>query len=217
MLRFLGGCAGRVLALGLVVAVLGLAWYNRSRLEDVWTQLVGTDGSRSSPELAARADEKLATLSQTGGPPRVALHEDELQSLVRYRWSGFLPPDVVDPRIGIGKGRLTLDGKVATARFGRVAELREILAFLPDTATLRAVTSFVPLDGDHVALEVHELGAAGVPVPESIIPAVLARFRGASVPGLAPNALAVPLPAGIRSVYVSGDSVVLVAEPGGGA
>ncbi|MFW6331319.1 MAG: hypothetical protein ACOC3J_06305 [Gemmatimonadota bacterium] len=214
MFGFLGGCIGRLVALGLVIAVAVVGWYNRHELIGVWNELAGV-GAEPSPELAARADEKLATLGAAGGPRRVALREEELQSLIEYRWSGFLPSDVVDPRIGVAKGRVTLEGSVATARFGRIAELREILAFLPDTAALRAVTSFVPLDGDHVALEVHELGAAGIPVPAALIPTVLSKFRRDSAPGLAPNALAVPLPPGIRSVYVSGDSVVFLANTAG--
>lgn len=214
MFRFLGGCAGRIVALALLLLVGAVGWYNRHELVELWDRVVGAE-AQVTPELAARADAKLASLGEGGGMKRVALHEDELQSLIEYRWGGFLPPDVVDPRVAVGGGRVTLEGSVATARFGRIAELRDILAFLPDTAALRAVASFVPLDGEHVALEVHELGAAGIPVPQALIPTVLGRFRGSGVPGLAPNALAVPLPAGIRSVYVSGDSLVFLADTGG--
>jgi hypothetical protein len=215
MLRFLGGCVGRLVAVVLVVLLLGVAWYNRHELESLWARMTG-DGTRATPELAARADEKLASLGEGGGEDRVALTEDELQSLIEYRWGGFLPPDVVDPQVRVSDGRVTLEGAVATARFGRIEELEEILAFLPDTASLRAVASFTPLDSDHVALEVHELGAAGIPVPGRLIPTVLGRFRGSSAPGLPPNALAVPLPAGIRNVYVSGDSLVFQASRSGG-
>ena len=72
--------------------------------------------------------------------------------------------------------------------------------------------SFVPLDSTHVALEVHELSAASIPVPRRLIPTVLSRFRRSSSPDLAPNAVAVPLPPGISNVFVSGDSLVFVAS-----
>lgn len=209
------GCITRtfVLALILVLAVVG--WFNRHELSNAWERLMGAEG-RASPELAARADEKLASLGVEGGAERVALAEDELQSLIEYRWGAFLPADVVDPRVAVSDGRVTLEGSVATARFGEIAELREILSFLPDTASLRAVGSFVPLDSGHVGLEVHELGAAGIPVPGRLIPNVLGKFRRGDVPGLGPNALAVPLPPGVRSVYVSGDSMVFLARATGG-
>lgn len=216
--RVLGGCFGRILALALlvlVVVVVAFAWYNRHELTTAWDRLRGSD-SRASPELAAQADDKLASLGGDGNVGRIALHEDELQSLIEYRWAGFLPADVSHPRVGVADGRLTLEGGVATARFGRIDELRDIVAFLPDTASLRAVASFVPLDSGRVALEVHELAAAGVPIPRQLIPSVLGRFRGSSAPGLASNALSVPLPPGIRGVFVSGDSLVFLATEHGG-
>lgn len=211
MFRFVGGCLGRIIALALVVVVVAFAWYNRHELVTAWDRVTGSS-AKSSPELAARADEKLASLGGDGDVGRVALHQDELQSLLEYRWAGFLPADVVDPQVEVSDGRLTLQGGVATARFGRVDELREIVAFLPDTASLRAVASFVPLDSGRVSLEVHELAAAGIPIPRALIPTVLGRFRGSAAPGVASNALAVPLPPGIRAVFVSGDSLVFLAN-----
>ena len=210
MARRAAGCAGRLLLLALLVVGVGVAWYNRDAVGDLWDRVTGAE-TKVSPEIAARADEKLASLAEADGPDRVALNQSELQSLVEYRWSGFLPPDVVNPTVELEDGRVSLEASVATARFGRVAELEDIVAFLPDTASLRAVGQFVPLNEKQIALEVHELGAAGIPVPGALIPRVLSRFRGSSAPGLAPNAVAVPLPPGIRRVFVSGDSLVFVA------
>lgn len=210
MARLVGGCVKRLLVLALVVIGLGILWLNRGRAGDLWDRLTGQT-TEVSPEIAARADEKLARLGEGHGET-VALTESELQSLLVHRWAGFLPPDVVGPRVELDDGRVELQASVATARFGRVAELQEIVAFLPDTASLRAVGSFVPLDANHVALEVHELGAASIPVPRKLIPVVLSRFRGSTTPGLAPNAVAVPLPPGISNVFVSGDSMVFVAN-----
>lgn len=215
MARLGAGCIGRTVALVAIVLVVGVVWLNRYELGAAWDRWTGAR-SEVSPELAARADDKLASLDADRGVDRVALNEDELQSLIDYRWSGFLPADVTDPRVAVSDGRVTLEGNVATARFGRIAELRDILAFLPDTASLRAVASFVPLDSGHVGLEVHELGAAGIPVPGSLIPVVLANFRRSSVAGVGRNSLAVPLPPGVRSVYVSGDSMIFLAKPSGG-
>jgi hypothetical protein len=206
-----GGCLGRLLLLVLLFGVGALAWQHRARLLDRW------DGARGrqvavSPELAALADQKLARLSEDGDAQRVALRAPELQSLIEYRWSGMLPPDIGSPRVGLTDGRVTLEANVATARFGRVAELRDIVAFLPDTAGLRAVGTFTPLQDGQVALEVHEMAAASIPVPRRLIPTVLSRFPGAGENGLAPNAVAIPLPPGISTIYVSGDSMVFVAQ-----
>ena len=212
MLRFLGGCMGRLLAMALTVAVLVLAWYNRHEIVALAETVLGRE-----PEVSERvADAAAARLEGLGedGVTRVALHAPEIQSLIDYRWAPLVPETVVRPRVALGQGRLTVEGDVATARFGRIAELREILPFLPDTATLRAVGSFVPLDDDHVSLEIHELGAAGVPIPSRLIPPILARFRADGLPDAGPNALALPLPSRVGNVYVSGDSLVVSTRGG---
>jgi hypothetical protein len=48
-----------------------------------------------------------------------------------------------------------------------------------------------------------------------MIPPILARLRPDGLPGVSPNALAVPLPSGVGNVYVSGDSLVITARGGG--
>lgn len=205
------GCVARMLILAVAVGLAVLAWENRDELRTAWDRARGQQ-HEVSPELAAQADAKLAALGGDGGVNRVSLTGPELQSLLEYRWGGLLPPDVGSPRVGMNDGRVTLEATVATARFGRVSELREIVAFLPDTAGLRAVGTFVPMEDGQVGLEVHELSAASIPVPRQLIPTVLARFPGGGDPGLPSNAVAIPLPAGIRTVFVSGDSLVFVAN-----
>lgn len=214
MLRFLGGCVGRLLSTVLIVAVLAVAWYNRGEVVAVWEGLFGTE-RQVSEELAEQAAAKLDALGRSG-VTRVVFHEPELQSLVQYRWAAALPPDLVDPRVGLGAGRVTVAAQVPTARLAGIRELQEILGFLPDTATLRAAGSFVPLDGEHVALEVHDLGAAGIPIPRRLIPAIVAHFRPEGMPEVGANAVALPLPQGIGNVFVSGDSLVVSARQTGG-
>ena len=68
-----------------------------------------------------------------------------------------------------------------------------------------------------MALEVHELGAAGIPIPGQLIPPILDRLRVYDGADAGPNALAVPLPPAIGGVYVSGDSLVITAREAGGA
>lgn len=206
----LRGCVVRGLVIVLLVGAAIMVWQNREALRAAWDRSRGHT-PEVSPELAARADEKLAGLGESGGARRVALTATELQSLIEYRWGGLLPPDIAAPRVGLGDGRVTLEARVATARFGRIAELRDIAAFLPDTAGLRAVGSFTPMDDGKVALEVHELTAASIPLPRHVIPTILGRLPGTREPGLAPNAVAIPLPPGISTVFVSGDSMVFVA------
>lgn len=214
MLRFVGGCVGRLLALALTVSLLAVAWTNRHEV----VAFVDTLLDREPEVSETLADDAAARLAGLGrdGVTRVAFHQPELQSLLQYRWAAHLPDDLAAPRVALGAGRITLEGDVPTARFGRIAELREIIGFLPDTASLRAVASFVPLDSGRVAVEVHELGAAGIPIPQKLIPVILDRFRAERAPGAGPNAMVVPLPAAVGTVYVSGDSLVVAARSSGG-
>jgi hypothetical protein len=205
------GCVGRLLVLALVAGAAILVWHNREPLREAFDRSRGP-AIEVSPELAAQADSKLAELGEAGGLARVALTAPELQSLIEYRWGGLLPPDVGDPRVGLADGRVTLQATVATARFDRVSELRDIIGFLPDTTGLRAVGRFVPMENGHVGLEVHELSAASIPLPRQLIPPILARFPGAGTAGLPDNAVAIPLPPGIHTIFVSGDSLVFIAS-----
>jgi hypothetical protein len=205
------GCFARLVVLALLTAGAIVAWQNRDQLAYAWDRWRGPP-AEVSPELAEYAEGKLSMLNEDGGADRVALTAPELQSLVEYRWGGVLPQDVTDPRVSMGSGRVVLEANVATARFGRMAELREIVGFLPDTTSLRAVGSLVPMDDGQVALEVHELAAATIPLPRQLIAPIMARFPGGGQPGLPPNAVILPLPPGIRTIYVSGDSMVFVAH-----
>jgi hypothetical protein len=214
MVRLVGGCVGRLVVLALTAAVLAVSWYNRHELVNAVDRLLDRD-LEVSAEVADRAAARLAGLGRDG-VTRVAFRAPELQSLIQYRWAPFLPEELASPRVSLGAGRITLEGDVSTAHFGRIAELQEILSFLPDTAGLRAAASFVPLDDGWVALEVHELGAAGIPIPKQLIPPILARFRAHTPPGLGPNAVAVPLPPVVSHIFVSGDSLVVVARGSGG-
>jgi hypothetical protein len=208
------GSFARALVLVLVAVVAVLAWHNRDQLRQAFDRSRGHT-LEASPELAAQADAKLAELGEGGERSRVALTAPELQSLIEYRWGGLLPADVGEPRVRLVDGRVTLEAQVAKARFARVAGVSEIIAFLPDTASLRAVGTFVPMADGHVALEVHELTAASIPIPRQLIPPVLARFPGGGDPALPSNAVAIPLPPGVRTIFVSGDSMVFVAHPPG--
>ncbi len=213
MLRFLGGCAGRLLTLALTVAVLAVAWYNRHELVALVDELLDRE-----PEVSAVvADEAAARLAalDDGTATRAVFHTAELQSLILYRWAPFLPASLGHPRVALDAGRITLEGYVPTDAFVRIDELREVIGFLPDTASVRMVASVVPLDRGHVSLEVHELGAAGVPLPGRLIPPILARLGPEGLPDVSRNALAIPLPARIEHVYVSGDSLVVTARGGG--
>lgn len=211
MFRFLGGCFNKVLGLLLLVIVVSVAWFYRDELHSVWR------GLRRPPHAAvvsaALADSAAARLDASlrgHGPGRVALTQPELQSLLKYRWKTFLPDYVTRPDVQLNAGRIRLQASVPTERFRQLRELRDVLSFLPDTAELAATGQFVPLVQGRVAFEVNEITAARIPLPQRLVPVILNNLGRRDEPGLAPNAVGVPLPRGATAAFVSGDSLVFL-------
>ncbi len=211
MFQRLGGCLNRLLALALLVSVTAVAWVYRAELGRAWRDLTGrTAAAEVSPALAESAQIRLDDARAGRGPERVSLTQSELQSLLRYRWSDSLPAWVAVPTVELMDGRIRLGAAVPTRIFGALRELDEIASFLPDTADMAATGQFVPLTAGYVALEIHEITAARIPLPKRVIPAILNGVGRRATPGLAPDAVAVPLPPGITTAFVSGDSLVFI-------
>lgn len=198
----------RIVTLVLVGVGVAVAWAQRDRLRTVWEDLRGTR-EMPSPELAASAEAKLARLSGDA-PQRVALSEAEVQSLIQFRVAGYLPDYVVNPRIDLDGDRLRVSAQVPTARFPRLDELEQVMGFLPDTTPVAVTGQLIPLHGSRVGLAVDEVSAARVPLPRGLIPTLLRRFGREDEPGLPPDALALPLPAGASTAYIRSDSLVFV-------
>lgn len=210
MFRFLGGCMSKVLGLLLLIIVLALGWFYRDELRSVWHSLRRPVDVAVSSELADSAAARLDMALKGHRPARVALTQPELQSLLKYRWKSFLPDYVARPDVQLNEGRIRLQAAVPTARFRRLRELQDVLSFLPDTAELAATGQFIPLAPGRVALEVSEITAARIPVPQRLVPVILDNLGRRPEPGLAPNAVGLALPRGATAVFVSGDSLVFL-------
>ncbi|HKJ91976.1 MAG TPA: hypothetical protein VJ957_02355 [Longimicrobiales bacterium] len=210
MFRFLGGCISRILGLLLLLIVLALGWFYRDELRSVWHSLHHPAPAAVSPEVAAAAAARLEEAFKRHGPERIALTQTELKSLLLYRWKTFLPDYVVRPDIQMNAGRIRLQASVPTDRFRGLRELQDVLSFLPDTAELAATGQFIPLARGRVALEVSEITAARIPVPQRLVPVILDNLGRRDEPGLAPNAVGLALPKGATAVFVSGDSLVFL-------
>lgn len=212
MIGPIGGCMRRVVALGLCVAVAVVAWHYRGEIQDAWEGLVGGAADAPSEELAAEAQAKLAAFASREAPTRVVLTESEVQSLVRYRLAGLLPPYVVEPQVELVDGRIKMRAQLPTEQFPRVDELSDAVGFLPDTAEIHAVGQLIPIEGGGVGLAVDEISAAKIPLPRGVIPTVLRRLGRRDAPGLPPDAVALPLPEGVSAAYIRGDSLILIGR-----
>ena len=168
--------------------------------------------AQPTPELAEQTLDRFERFRAGEAGDRLMLGGNELSALVRYALPGIIPRGVTEPTVDLDDGRIHVSARVAVEAFPDLPRLDQIVGLLPDTILIEIRGSLVPLDQTHLALLVDRLQAARIPIPRRMVADVLkalGRARPASLPG---NALEVPLPDGVRSVFVQRDSLVMFAE-----
>ena len=209
------GCMRRIALLVVLLALLLGAWLFRDRLIGMWQSLRSEDVPQNvSPELADRAEQKLATLTGDDAPDRVTLTSSELQSLVTYRMAESLPSFILEPVVTVEDGEMRVHARVPTDEVAGMRSLggtEEILSMLPDTTEVVAKGHLIPLGDGRVALAVDEVTAASIPLPSRVIPRILRSIGRVDEPNLPDDALAVRLPDGVRNVFADGDSIVFMS------
>ena len=206
------GCLKSIVGLGLVLVLAVFLFLNRDRITSAWSDLRGGKEQTQlgpSPELAEIADEKLAGL-KSGEAQNVALSENELQSLLQYKYKQILPAFVDSPRVELDNGKIIVQARVPVDRLPQLSELGEAAAFLPDTTEVGVTGQLLPLRDGRVALAVDQVRAARIPLPKRLVAGALRKLGRKDEPGLPADALAVPLPPGVDAAYVRGDSLVFL-------
>lgn len=143
---------------------------------------------------------------------RLALSGREISSVVRFAIPGLIPPGVSEPTVDLEQGRVHLKARLAVAAFPQLSRLGVIMGMLPDTVPLEIEGSLVPADQEYMALKVDTVALAYVPIPKSMVEEVLKGLHRRGPPTMSPDALPVPIPDGVKSVYVQRDSLVLTAK-----
>lgn len=215
MVGLIGGCLRRVVSLLVVAAAVLLAWSHRAELQILWIQLraaVSGEPQEPSRALAEVARAKLERLAEEDSPERIVLSEAEVQSLIRFGPGLPLPDYIVSPVVRFERDRVHLRALVPTANFPQAVELGEVIGFLPDTAEVTAIGQLIPLPGPRVGLAIDEVSASRMPLPRGLIPVMLRRMGRTDEPGLPPDAVPLPLPAGAAAAYVRNGSLVLVTD-----
>jgi hypothetical protein len=170
------------------------------------------DADQPTAELADATLQRFERFRSGQGPNRLALGGPELSAVVRHALPGIVPPGVSEPTVALNDGRVRLSARVALEAFPRLPTLDGIVGILPDTVLVELEGALVPHDPNRLALLVDRVHAARVPIPRRLVGDVLAGFGRGAPEGFSEDALPVPLPDGLRSVYVQRDSLVLLAE-----
>lgn len=215
---FLARGFGKVVLFLILAGGAYLAWiYLPALLPQVreWTGLADTPPAEDVQPSQALADSVLTRVQEfrQAGDGQIALGGLELTSVIRYSLPGLVPNGIQDLSVKLDEGRVQLSAEVVLGAFPDIPDLGPILGILPDTVGVVLLGSLLSFGEEESALLVHGVDASRIPIPRRLIPGILRGIGRVDRPGLPPEALAVPLPAGLRSAYILSDSLILSFAP----
>lgn len=215
MARGLGSCMGKAIVLMLLVAAAYAGWrwgpLFFPQVRD-WLHLAPEEVEEvpePSPELADSVVAQVQAFRRGEDGDRMALGGREVTSVLRYAVPGLVPQGVQDPSVSLEDGRVHLQARVALGDFPDLPDLGPVLGMLPDTLNVELRASVMPFGDQRAALMVQQVEASRIPLPRRMIPEILRSMGRVDEPGLPPEALTVPLPAGLSSAYILSDSLIL--------
>ena len=214
------GCFGTVVAGALLVATAYAGWRWGPAVFprlDAWLGLaseVPADAREPSLDVSQDVLDRLQTFVEEGpGEGDVFVIDGvELTSLLRFGSSGLVPPGVDEPSVVIEDGRMELSARIVLDRFPEFPDLDGLPGFLPDTIPLEVEATIMPFEGRQAAIVVQSVSASNIPIPRRFHAPILEALGRRDQRGLPPEAVAIPLPEGLRSIYIAGDCVALVVD-----
>ena len=168
--------------------------------------------AQPTPELAEQTLDLFEQFRAGEAGDRLMLGGNELSAVLRYSLPGIVPRGITALTIELHRGRVHLSARVAAEAFPELPRLDQIIGLLPDTILIEVRGSLVPLDQRRLALLVDRLQVARIPVPARLVAEVLKAFGQSRPASLPDDAIEVPLPDGLRSVFVQRDSLVMLAD-----
>ncbi len=214
----LKGCLGRTWLLGLLVAAALAGWRWGPalfpRVQGWFAEEEGVVEVLPSPELADAALDRFERFRDGEVGDQLSLSATEVASVLRYSAPGTLPAGVSVPDVEFHDGVVEMSARVAVEAFPGLPTLDGILGLLPDTVSISIEGAIAPLDDEYIALIVHAVHAAFIPVPlpDGMTPRILTALGRRGRVGLAVDAMAFPLPSGVQSAHVVRDHLVLVRD-----
>jgi len=213
----LKSCLGKIVLALLLVMTAYAGWRWGHVFFPQITALFSTEeaalSETVSPEIAEATMDRFEALRRGEIEGRLSLSAGEIESVLRYSVPGLILAGIVEPRIEMADGVITLRARVAVETFPEMPDLDAVLGFLPDTLAVSFEGALAPLDDERWdALVIHDIRAGIIPLPDRMIPEILQAMGREYVGGLADDALAIPLPDGIESAYIVQDSLVLVSD-----
>ena len=166
-----------------------------------------------SVSLSDLTMDRFERLSWGESNDKLVLASVEVSSVVRYAVPGIIPLGLLEPMVEFEEEQVRLSAFVIAEKFPGLPKLDEIIGLLPDTIAVEIQGMIAPLDQGHFSLIVSRLWIAKIPIPSSLIPAILTALGREERRTLPRNALLIPKPDGIESAFVRADSLFLLANP----
>ena len=166
-----------------------------------------------SPPLAEATLDRFESFRAGPSGGTLALGDAELTSVLRYAMPGILPAGESEADVRFAGSRVALSARVTIVAFPDLPVLDPVVGILPDTVHVRVEGTLAPFGSESLAFQVDRIEVIRIPLPSRLVPKVLAGLGRTHRRGLSANALHVPLPGGLASVYVERDSLILVGAP----
>jgi len=215
--RSIGGCLSFLLLLCLLAGGLYAGWrwdpviFPHVRSWMGVEERVEEERDEPSVEVAEATLLRIERFLQDGGADSLSVNGVEVSSVLRYSVPGILPPGLSTPHVRILDGEVLLRARLATDGLPSFPELEQVVQMLPDTVPVELRTSIMPFRDESAALLVRRIEVSGIPLPRHLHPRIMEAMGRVDHPGLPPEAMRVPLPKGLSSVYAEGDRLILVA------
>lgn len=212
------GCLRRLGCL-FVIAIAVLAYFTRDIWYETARNLAGRFGGASADTVAtwepitqaaaARGEKQVRALAAPRGPVYVSLRPGELASYAFLSLAAnTLPASAQNAEATVQGDRVVMRSLVSLRDFA--GALGSVGDFLADRDTLRLGGTFDVLAPGRAQFRVTEVRLGSFPVPAKAIPALVRRVRhGATGPGVAPDALEVPVPSYIGDVRIARGRITL--------
>jgi hypothetical protein len=211
------GCLGRLGCLALLLVVGAAAWLFR----DAWyPRVFDRGGERVSvatavwqpvtPEAAASGRRKIERMGTDGGPATVALEPAEVAGYVLEEATRGLATDGAEA--AVTGDRVYVRAALRLRELGGDA-LGPFAEMLGERDSVLLGGTLEVLGPGRGQFRVAEVRVRDLALPGAVVPRLLSRLRGAAAPpGLADDALALPVPDGVGDVRVARGQVTLYRE-----
>jgi hypothetical protein len=210
------GCLRRLGCLVLILIALAAAWYWYARVDEP----AAPAGPRRSlwepvtPGGAERGRAALEMLESPRGPVFVNASAGDIASFIFFSVANRLPQSARDLEAAVIEDRLAVRGVVSLRDLGVGRILGPLASMLSDSDTVLFSGRLSVVETGIGQYRVHELRVQQLRIPSGLIPRVLRQIDpGERPPGVAPDALVLPLPPYVQDIRVGDGAVTLYKHP----